>query len=123
MAKSTLIGTGGARSKLVSSKAPKAEPRSRAVNPAYTSQLGAHLGNHATMKGSTGKNPATQMDGGRALGCVGPTDNVKAVGVGGGRTVSHCGSQGHHGPSAPGNAPPKNVDILSQYGRESSKGK
>jgi hypothetical protein len=38
---------------------------------------------------------------------VGPTDNVKAVGVGGGRTnYGQSGSQGCHGQPAPGNPTP-----------------
>jgi hypothetical protein len=52
---------------------------------------------------------------------VGPTDNVAAVGVGGGRKVYASGSQGMTGNVAPGNAPAKNRDILSSYGPESSR--
>jgi hypothetical protein len=43
-------------------------------------------------------------------------NNVGKGGPGAGREVMACGSQGQHGSAAPGNAPAKNRDILSQYG-------
>jgi hypothetical protein len=36
------------------SRAPKAEPRPRAINPSSVAQLGALVGDHVTNKGSTG---------------------------------------------------------------------
>jgi hypothetical protein len=46
------------------------------------------------------------------------SDPVKAVGVGGGRTIHHCGSQDQHGPVA-GAPKPSGRDILGSYGPES----
>jgi hypothetical protein len=43
---------------------------------------------------------------------VGPTDNVAAVGVGGGRTVYHCGTQGQQGQVA-GTPRPQGRDTLN----------
>jgi hypothetical protein len=48
--------------------------------------------------------------------------NVGKGGVGTGRTVHHCGSQGTHGNVNPGHSPPAGRDILSQFGPEKSKG-
>jgi hypothetical protein len=48
--------------------------------------------------------------------------NVGKGGVGTGRTVHHCGSQGTHGPVNPGHSPPAGKDILSEFGPEKSKG-
>jgi hypothetical protein len=45
------------------------------------------------------------------------SDPVKAVGVGGGRTIYKTGSQDQHGPVA-GTSKPKGRDILSSFGPE-----
>jgi hypothetical protein len=86
--------------------APKTEPKPRARNPAHVAQWGALVGNHATHQGKstpykgdpdfTRKGYATP---------VGVTDPVKAVGVGGGRTIYTTGSQCQTGTN-PGNPRP-----------------
>jgi hypothetical protein len=88
------IGSGGGSNKLVQSRAPKTEPRARAISPGAVSKLGAMQGNHATNQGRTVNVPPPKLDVDRGYQPpVGPTDNVAAVGVGGGRTVYPCGSQ------------------------------
>jgi hypothetical protein len=47
--------------------------------------------------------------------------NVGKGGCGTGRTIYKTGSQGMQGNVAPGNAPAKNRDILSEFGPESSR--
>jgi hypothetical protein len=81
----------------------KAEPKPHAKSPAAVNQLGAHVGDHIMEKrGSTGYR-GEEMDRGKGYTPpVGPTDNVKAVGVGGGRTIYACGTVGVHGPTNPG---------------------
>ena len=78
--------------------APKAEPKPHGASPAGASQLGQQT---AYLKDELirGRGYATPK---------GPTDNVAAVGVGGGRTVYESGSQ--HGlkpvhPLPPGRDP------------------
>jgi hypothetical protein len=53
---------------------------------------------------------------GRGYGPVGPTDNVAAVGVGGGRTIYKAGGQ--HG-LKPAHEMPAGRDTLAEYGPES----
>jgi hypothetical protein len=48
------------------------------------------------------------------------SDPVKAVGVGGGRTVYHCGSQDQHG-SVAGTNKPAGRDILGAFGPDSKR--
>ncbi len=108
--------------KVTHRSAPKAEPRPRAINPSAVHQLGNMLGDHATRKpGSTGYRGEDLVRGKGYSGPIGPTDNVKAVGVGGGRTTYHCGTQDQHGAPATGNAPAKSTDILSQFGPDSKR--
>jgi hypothetical protein len=111
-------GGGITSNKVVHRPAPKAEPRSRAVNPAYADQLGRALGNHATNSGKTLKGGAVPMDAGRGYqGPKGPSDNVAAVGVGGGRTVMKSGTQSMHGQPVRSATPPAR-DILGDFGPE-----
>jgi hypothetical protein len=78
---------GGVHSKQVIHKPqPKREPRSHAIDPGAAGQIGVSR--------FTGREPLRE---GKGYGPVGPTDNVAAVGVGGGRTVMKSGSQGTHG--------------------------
>jgi hypothetical protein len=67
--------------------APKTEPKAHSISPKGVSHLGASqfLGS-LPLRDGRGYSPP-----------VGPTDNVAAVGVGGGRTVMKSGSQGLHG--------------------------
>jgi hypothetical protein len=86
---------GGLHSRVVSHRsAPKVEPRPHARNPARVAQYGAMVGDHATHQGKSSKYRG-EPDFTRAgySPPVGPTDNVKAVGVGGGRTIYEHGTQ------------------------------
>src|SRR6266852_3002139 len=105
-------GGGIMSNKLVQSKTPKAEPKPRAISPGGVSQLGEHVGTRRAVQ---------PLDVGPGFKPKGPTDNVKAVGVGGGRQIHRSGSQAMHG--APVQGPSRPVrDILSEFGRERSKG-
>jgi hypothetical protein len=117
------VGSGGGykMNKHVQSRAPKAEPRPRAINPSSVAQLGAHVGDHITHKGTTGYRGEELVRGKGYSGPVGPTDNVAACGVGGGRDVHKTGSQGMTGQPAQGNPPPQGRDILSQFGPDSKR--
>jgi hypothetical protein len=103
-------GGGITSNKLKQDRLSKAEPRSRAISPEAADQLG---------QATSFKKPPLDM--GRGYQPVGPTDNVKAVGVGGGRTVMRCGSQNLHGPVNRGHSPAAR-DILSEFGPEKRKG-
>jgi hypothetical protein len=83
----------------------KAEPKPHAIDPKAVSQIGlqSFLGRDALREG-------------RGYGPVGPTDNVAAVGVGGGRTIYKSGSQHGMGPAKP---MPEGRDTLAEYGPES----
>jgi hypothetical protein len=118
------VGSGGGykMNKHRDTRAPKSEPRPRAINPSSVAQLGALVGDHVTHKGkSTGYKGEELVRGKGYSGPIGPTDNVKAVGVGGGRTTYHCGTQDQHGAPAPGNPPAQGKDILSQFGPDTRK--
>ena len=80
-------GGGHQMNKVSHRSAPKAEPKPHAIDPGATAQIGMSrfLGRDELRDG---KGYATPR---------GPTDNVKAVGVGGGRDVHRAGSQGTHG--------------------------
>jgi hypothetical protein len=105
------------------SRAPKTEPRARAISPGGVNMLGNMVGDHAThVKGSTGFRGEELVRGKGYMPPKGPTDNVKAVGVGGGRTTYACGSQGVQGSVNPGK-PSASRDILSEFGEESSRGR
>jgi hypothetical protein len=114
------IGSGGGigMNKHRDVRAPKAEPRARSINPSAVAQLGTHVGDKVThVKGSTGYRGEPLVRGSGYSPPQGPTDNVAACGVGGGRTLyGQSGSQGMHGQPAPGNAPAKNHDILNDFG-------
>ena len=87
---------GGLHSRQVThSKAPKVEPRPHARNPAHVAQYGAHVGNHVTTHGGSKSSYRGDPDFTRKgySPPIGPTDNVKAVGVGGGRTIYEHGTQ------------------------------
>jgi hypothetical protein len=104
---------GGPGSRVVKKvSAPKAEPKSRAINPRGVSQIDSSMGNHITDKGAPVRGAVENINAGRGYMPVGPTDNVKAVGVGGGRTVYGCGTQAQTGPVA-GTPKPQGRDILN----------
>jgi hypothetical protein len=90
------IGSGGGyrMNKHTDYRAPKVEPRANAYNPGGVGQLGNKQGNHLTH--GRGATPYTgdPLRGGR--GYEPPSmisDPVKAVGVGGGRTIYKTGTQ------------------------------
>jgi hypothetical protein len=76
-------GGGIESNKVVHRQAPKAEPKSHAMSKDAATQIGI----------STPYPKAELVRGRGYANPVGPTDNVKAVGVGGGRTVYESGSQ------------------------------
>jgi hypothetical protein len=100
------------RANLRPSAAPKQEPKSRAVD---VSSLGINI----TAKGEG----RYEIDGPGYHGAKQMADGVKAVGVGGGRTVLACGTQGTHGPAAPGHhgagLKPMSRGLLEEFGPES----
>jgi hypothetical protein len=100
--------------------APKVEPKPHAKRPAGTAALGSMYGDHATNRpGSTGFK-GEKLDGGRGYSPpVGPTDNVAACGVGGGRTVFKTGSQQQYESGGP--EKPSGREILGSFGPESSR--
>jgi len=107
---------GGLHSRVVThSRAPKVEPRPRAQNPSAVAQLGAHVGDHTTNRpGSSGYRGEPLVRGSGYSPPIGPTDNVKAVGVGGGRTIYEHGTQCQTGTN-PGNPRPNTRrDALEQ---------
>jgi hypothetical protein len=98
-------------------RAPKAEPRPRAVHPGGVAQLGNKQGSHVT-RGEDSSYRGDPFYRGKGYATpVGISDPVKAVGVGRGREVFKTGSQGMTGQPAPGN-PPKVPDrhIIESYG-------
>jgi hypothetical protein len=89
----------------VERRAPKVEPRSRGQNPSAVAQLGAHIGDHITAEsrpGSVGYRGEELVRGAGYSPPKGPTDNVAACGVGGGRKIYASGSQGTQGSVNPG---------------------
>jgi hypothetical protein len=92
------------------------------ARPAGVSQLGYAVGDHSTHRpGSTGyrgeklHNPERNFNPPVKFGNE-VAGNVGKGGPGTGRTTYHCGTQSTHGPTAPGNPPAKNHDILRDFG-------
>ena len=85
--------------------APKAEPKPHRASPAGASQLGQQVAYEKDQLLSRGGGYANP---------VGPTDNVAAVGVGGGRDIHPSGGQ--HGLTT--RQLPEGKDILSEFGPE-----
>jgi hypothetical protein len=97
---------GGLHSKTVRHvDAPKAEPKPHRASPSGASQLGQSVAYQKDQLISRGGGYSPPQ---------GPTDNVKAVGVGGGRTIHQSGSQ--HGLVT--RQMPEGKDILSEFGPE-----
>jgi hypothetical protein len=109
---------GGIKSRVVRHvTASKSEPRPKAVHPGGVSQLGSSQGSHVT-RGQDSSYRGDPFYRGKGYATpVGPTDNVAACGVGGGRKVYASGSQGTAGATNPGN-PPAVPDrhIIESYG-------
>jgi hypothetical protein len=90
------------------------------VRPGGVGQLGNSQGSHTTNRTDSSYR-GEKLYGGR--GYEPPimiSDPVKAVGVGGGRSVMRSGSQSRHGQVA-GSPKPAGRDILGSYGPEKSK--
>ena len=101
-------GSGGGyrMNKHVDSRAPKIEPRAREMRPGGVGQLGQKQGSHVT-RHSDSNYRGEPLRGGRGYEPPGMiSDPVKAVGVGGGRTIYASGSQGTQGSVNPGNPAP-----------------
>jgi hypothetical protein len=92
-------GGGIASNKVVERSAPKAEPRAHAISVEAVSRYGTAQGNHVMDRGGRELPvPSGKLVHGPGYEAKGPTPTVP--GVGGGRTVQHCGSQSQHGPVA-----------------------
>jgi hypothetical protein len=111
------VGSGGGygSNKQVDSRAPKIEPRAHARNPAAVAQYGQLQGSHVTRGGESGYRGDPDYVRRGYQPPVGPTDNVAACGVGGGRKVYASGSQGVQGATNPGNPRPVGQDIFRKY--------
>jgi hypothetical protein len=108
------VSGGGIRSnKVIHRPSPKVEPKARVVNPGGVSQLGSAVG---SIKGGKPSAAEPLFQGRGYQGPKGPTDNVAAVGVGGGRTVYDRGYQGQHGASVGAVRPGHTGDILREFG-------
>jgi hypothetical protein len=95
----------------------KTEPQANKYRPQGVSQYGQMQGSHTTNRRTESDYRGEPKRGGR--GYEPPSmisDPVKAVGVGGGRQIHSCGSQGQWGTPDRGNAPAKNHDILRDFG-------
>jgi hypothetical protein len=87
----------------------KTEPVLHAKRPAGVSQYGQMQGTHVT-RGGESDYRGERVEGGRGYAApLGITDPVKAVGVGGGRTVMRTGGQGQHGSAVQGGPPIANT--------------
>ena len=92
-------GSGGGigMNKVVHRPHGKTEPIANKYRPQGVSQYGAMQGSHVTREGDSNYRGEPKR-GGRGYEPPGMiSDPVKAVGVGGGRTIHSCGSQGAHG--------------------------
>jgi hypothetical protein len=91
----------------------KTEPTANKYRPQGVAQYGQMQGSHITHDKESDYRGEPKR-GGRGYEPPGMiSDPVKAVGVGGGRTVHSCGSQGAHGATNPGNPRPPGRDILN----------
>jgi hypothetical protein len=102
----------------VDSRAPKTEPKAYAKRPAGAAGIGSFYGDHTTNRPGSSGFRGEKFDDSPPIG---PTNNVAAVGVGGGRDIHKSGSQGMQGRPAPGNPPAQGKDILGSYGPESKR--
>src|SRR5215469_784806 len=101
-------GSGGGigMNKVTHRSAGKVEPRANAYRPHGVSQYGQMQGTHVTRYGEAPYRGEPKR-GGRGYEPPGMiSDPVKAVGVGGGRTIYKTGMQCQTGPVNPGNPPP-----------------
>lgn len=107
MAKSR-AGGGINSNKVVHRPHGKTEPRAHAKHPSGVSQLGQRQGDHVTTHGGSATgyrgDPVRAGRGYEPPGMI--SDPVKAVGVGGGRTIYKTGTQCQTGAANPGNPRP-----------------
>ena len=102
-------GSGGGlgMNKVVHRPHGKTEPRAHEYRPGGVGQLGNKQGNHQTHGRGATSYTGEPLRGGRGYEPPGMiSDPVKAVGVGGGRTIYKTGTQCQTGPVNPGNPPP-----------------
>jgi hypothetical protein len=109
-------GGGITSNKLVSSRAPKPEPKAKAISPCAVSQIGNKQGNHATDKGTV-RTRTEPLVTGRGYQPVGPTRNM-GQGPGANRTFHRSGSQS----STPTARPMATGRDMLAFGPERSKG-
>jgi hypothetical protein len=111
------IGSGGGYgvNKQKDVRAPNKEPVVHGIRPAHVGQIGTALGDHVTEHGKPARRAFEPRNTGGYTPPVGPTDNVAACGVGGGRKVYRSGSQATQGPVS-GSAKPDLGPILSTFG-------
>jgi hypothetical protein len=112
---------GGLHSKNVVQKPVKVGQRAEAINERGVSQVGQAMGNKSTDQ-TKRLSPIENLRGAqRPAGSPGGVDLGNKVaastvcGVGGSRDVQRSGSQGQHGPVAPGQPRPKGPDIWSEF--------
>ena len=109
------VGSGGGigMNKVVHRPHGKTEPRAMAKNPGGVSQYGGAQGDHITNKSGTGYrgDPVRLGRGYEPPGMI--SDPVKAVGVGGGRTIYKTGTQCQTGSADPGSPRPQGRGILT----------
>jgi hypothetical protein len=107
---------GGLHSRVVKhTRAPKVEPRARGQNVSAVAQLGAHVGDHSTNNPQSTRYRGEPLVRGSGYNPPqGPTDNVAACGVGGGRKIYGSGSQQQYGSG--GKPEPAGRDILGAFG-------
>jgi hypothetical protein len=99
---------------------------SRGTRPAGVAQIGTAIGDHSTHRGDSTGYKGERLHNERNFQPVKFGNevalNVGKGGCGTGRTLyGQAGSQGQHGQPAPGNAPTKVRDTLSEYGPEKSR--
>jgi hypothetical protein len=110
---------GGINSRVVKhTTAHKVEPRSKAVNPAATSQMGSMQGNHVTIPGGPMRTQGANVPLYRGAGYATPKGPTECgQGPGAGRTIMKTGTQMTHGPVS-GQRPSQARGILGPKGGE-----
>jgi hypothetical protein len=99
---------GGPHSKQVVSKPVRTGEQRQRVHPPGVAQIGQHVGNHATGKGSLNYRGEKLFSGAGYQSRLGNEVAAGTVcGPGGSRTVQRSGVQGTHGAVNPGKPTPK----------------
>jgi hypothetical protein len=122
MARQTGSGGGGFGSRVVTERPVRTGAGSYATSPGYVGQLGNKQGSPVT-RGQDSNYRGEPFHSGRSFQPA-PFGNEVAAntvcGPGGSREVMRSGGQGMHGGVNRGNPQPRQSDILSGYGPESS---